>query len=145
MARAHLLAEDLDGLSPVSFPVSDLAERVVRLRAFSPRERRTYALWRAPVLLVSGLAASGLALLLVAALTAADEKGLAVAALVPLLGFFRSVARWAPDLAKVAPSGLEALAQAFSQDRALGIAALLLLLPSAYGFTKVFSRARSRR
>ncbi|MDQ5859109.1 MAG: hypothetical protein M3542_12650 [Acidobacteriota bacterium] len=145
VARAHLLAEDLDGLSPVSFPVSDLAERVVRLRAFSPRERRTYALWRAPVLLVSGLAASGLALLLVAALTAADEKGLAVAALVPLLGFFRSVARWAPDLAKVAPSGLEALAQAFSQDRALGIAALLLLLPSAYGFTKVFSRARSRR
>ena len=145
VARARLLSEDLDGLSPTPFPVPDLTERVVRLRAFSPRERRTYALWRAPVLLAGGLAAGGLALLLVPALTAADEKGLAGAALVPLLGFFRSLARWAPDLAKVAPSGLEALAQAFSQERAFGLAALLLLLPSAFGLTRVFSRARSRR
>lgn len=143
--RARLLSEDLDGLPPAPFPVTDLAERVVRLRAFSPRERRTYALWRVPVLLAGGLAAAGITLLFVPALTAADEKGLAGAALVPFLGFFRSLARWAADLAKVAPSGLEALAQAFSQERAVGLAALLLLLPSVFGLTRVFSRARSRR
>lgn len=143
--RARLLSEDLDGLASAPFPVPDLAERVVRLRTFSARERRTYALWRAPVLLTGGLAAGGLALLLVPALTAADQAGLAGAALAPLLGFFRSAARWAPDLAKVAPSGLEALSQAFSQERALGLAALILLLPSAFGLTRVFARARSRR
>ena len=146
VARARLFSDDLDGLSslPLS-PVPDLADRVVRLRAFSPRERRTYALWRAPVLLAGGLAAGGLALLLVPAFSAGDPEGLAGAALVPLLGFFRSAARWAPDLARVAPSGFEALAQAFSQERALGAAALLLLLPSAFGLTRVFARARGRR
>lgn len=145
VARARRLSEDLDGLSQTPFPVPDLAERVVRLRAFSPRERRTYALWRVPVLLAGGLAAGGLTLISVPALTAADQAGLAGAALVPILGFFRSLARWAPDLAKVGPSGLESLAQAFSQERALGLTALLLLLPSAFGLTRVFSRARSRR
>ena len=143
--RARLLSEDLDGLSSTPFSIPDLTERVVRLRAFSARERRTYALWRAPVLLASGLFAGGLALLFVPALSAADQAGLAGAALAPLLGFFRSAARWAPDLVKVAPSSLEGLAAAFSQERALGIAALLLLLPSAFGLTRVFARARSRR
>jgi hypothetical protein len=145
VAEARALSEDLDGLSAIPFPIPDLADRVVRLRSFSPRERRTYALWRAPVLLAGGLAVGGLGFLLFPGLTGSDQAGLAGAALVPLLGFFRSAARWAPELAKVAPSGLEALAQAFSQERALGIAALLLLLPSAFGLTRVFSRARSRR
>ena len=145
VAQARTLSEDIDGLSSIPFPIPDLADRVVRLRPFSPRERRTYALWRAPVLLAGGLAAGGLGLLLVPALTGSDQAGLAGGALVPLLAFFRSLARWAPDLARVAPSGFEALAQAFSQERALGIAALLLLLPSAFGLTRVFSRARSRR
>jgi hypothetical protein len=145
VARARLLSEDLDGLSPTPFPVPDLAARVVRLRAFSPRERRTYALWRAPVLLAGGLLVGGLALISVPALTAAEQAGFGSAALVPLLGFFRSLARWAPDLVRVAPSGLEALARAFSEERALGVAALLLLLPSAFGLTRVFSRARGRR
>lgn len=142
--RARLLSEDLDGISAPPLSVPDLAPRVLRLRAFSARERRTYALWRAPILLAGALTVGGLALLAVP-VGAAGQAGLGGAALVPLLGFFRSLARWAPDLARVAPSGLEGLAQAFSQERALGIAALLLLLPSAFGLTKVFSRARSRR
>jgi hypothetical protein len=143
--RARLLSEDLDGLAGVPFPVPDLAPRVVRLRAFSPRERRTYALWRAPVLLSGSLAVGGLALLSLPALTAADQAGLGGAALAPLVGFFRSLARWAPDLVRAAPPALEALSEAFSAERAVGLAALLLLLPSAFGLTRVFSRARSRR
>lgn len=142
--RARLLSEDLDGIPALPLSLPDLAPRVVRLRAFSPRERRTYALWRAPLLLAGGLAVGGLALLAVP-VTAAGQAGLGGAALVPLLGFFRSLARWAPDLAKVAPSGLEALAEAFSAERTLGLGALLLLLPSAFGLTRVLSRARSRR
>ena len=144
VARARLLAEDLDGISAAPFSVPDLAQRVLRLRAFSPRERRTYALWRAPILLAGGLAIGGLALLAVP-MTAAEQAGLGAAALVPLLGFFRSLARWAPDLARTAPSGLEALAQAFSAERALGLGALLLLVPSVFGLTRVLARARSRR
>lgn len=143
--RARLLSEDLDGLAAVSFPVPDLSGRVVRLRAFSPRERRTYALWRTPVLLTGALAVGGLTLLSVPALTAADQAGLGGAALVPLVGFFRSLARWAPDLVRSAPTGLQALSEAFTAERAVGVAALLLLLPSAFGLTRVFSRARSRR
>lgn len=145
VARARLLSEDLDGLSRTPLPVPDLAGRVVRLRAFSARERRTYALWRTPILLTGGLLVGGLALISVPALTAAEQAGLGSAALVPLVGFFRSLSRWAPELANVAPSAFEALAQAFSQERALGFAALLLLLPSAFGLTRVFARARSRR
>ena len=143
--RARLLSGDLDGLGRAPFPVPDLAERAVRLRAFSPRERRTYALWRAPVLLAGGLAVGGLTLLSLPALTAADQVGLAGGALAALLGFFRSLVRWAPDLVRVAPNGVEALAEAFSRERAVGLAALLLLLPSAFGLTRVFARARSRR
>lgn len=139
--RARLLSEDLDGMSALPVEVPDLAPRVVRLRAFSPRERRTYAFWQAPLLLAGGLALGGLALLVVPV----TQAGLGGAALVPFLGFFRSLARWAPDLARVAPSGLEALAHAFSAERALGLGALLLLLPSAFGLTRALSRARSRR
>lgn len=143
--RARLLSERLDELATDPFPVPDLAPRVVRLRAFSPRERRTYALWKAPVLLSAGLAVGGLTLLSLPALTAGEQAGLGGAALAPLVAFFRSLARWAPDLLQAAPSGLEGLAEAFSRERVLGLAALLLLLPSAFGLTRVFSRARSRR
>lgn len=143
--RAALLTRALEGLSQNDLPVPDLASRVLRLREFSRRERRTYALWRAPVLLTGGLAAGGLALVLAPSLSGSDQAGLGAALLVPTLAFFRSLARWVPELLRVAPTGLEALSEAFRAERGLGLTALLLLMPAAAGFRWVLSRERSRR
>ena len=60
---ARSLLDALDGLSGPPEAVSGLADRVMRLRAFSRRERRTYALWNTPVLLTAATAVSGTALL----------------------------------------------------------------------------------
>jgi hypothetical protein len=145
VARAEGLSQALEGLSRADSAFPDLAPRVIRLRAFSRRERRTYALWRAPVLLSGALGAGGLALLLAPSLTASDQAGLGAAAVVPMLAFLRSLARWLPELARVAPSGLEALSEAFHTERILGFVSLLLLLPAAVGLQRVLSRARSPR
>jgi hypothetical protein len=125
--------------------MSDLAGRVTRLRAFSRRERRTYALWRAPILLSGGLAVAGFALLVAPALTAGEQAGLGAAALAPILALVRSLGRWAFELARFAPPALDALADSLSVERTLGLALLLLLAPSAFGLTRVFARTRSRR
>ncbi|HEX9285823.1 MAG TPA: hypothetical protein VF999_01025 [Thermoanaerobaculia bacterium] len=143
--RARGLTQALEGLSRTVPAVPDLAPRVTRLRAFSARERRTYALWRAPILLSAALAAAGLALLLSPALVARDQTALGAAALVPILAFVRSLARWAPELLRVAPSGLEALSEALRQERLVGFVSLLLLVPAAIGLSRVFARARGRR
>jgi hypothetical protein len=143
--RASSLLRALEGLSQASVPIADLAGRVTRLRAFSRRERRTYALWRAPVLLSGGLAVAGFVLLVGPALTAGEQAGLGAAALAPILAFARALGRSAFDLARVTPAALDSLADALRSERPLGLATLLLLAPAAFGLTRVFARARSRR
>jgi hypothetical protein len=143
--RAARLTRELEGLSRQESTFPDLAARVMRLRDFSARERRTYALWRAPVLLAGGLAAGGFALVLAPSLSGSDQAGLGAALLVPTLAILRAVARWVPELLRVAPTGLEALSEAFRAQRGLGLAALLLLIPAAAGFRWVLARERSRR
>jgi hypothetical protein len=145
VAAAKGLLASLEGLSRAVVPVPDLAGRVTRLRTFSRRERRTYALWQLPVLLSGGLAAAGFLLLVVPALTAGEQAGLATTALAPLLAFFRALGRFAFDLTRTTPTALEALADSFRGERPLGLTALLLLAPTAFGLTRVFARARGRR
>ncbi len=145
IVAARALSEALEGLSGASEPlppqVAGLAERVTRLRAFSRRERRTYALWNTPVLLNAGLALSGLALLALPALTASEQASLGAAAAAPLLALARSAVRWAADLFRLAPTALEALSQGMRQDGALGLVALLLLPPLSLGLARVLARA----
>jgi hypothetical protein len=143
--RSRALTQVLEELPGPEGPLADLAGRVIRLRAFSVKERRTYALWRAPVLLAAALGAAGLALVVGPAVSAGDQAGLGAAAVAPLLAFLRSAARWATELVRVAPSGLDALAEAFSAERAVGLVSLLALVPSLLGLTRIFARARSRR
>jgi len=143
--RAKALTRALEGLAQADSPLPDLAGRVSRLRAFSARERRTYALWQWPVLLALALAVGGLGLLVGPSLSGGEQAGLSAAALAPVLGFLRSLPRWGSDLLRLAPSALEALADALARERSLGFASLLLLIPSAFGLTRVFARARSRR
>jgi len=149
IVAARALSEALEGLSgatePVRPEVAALAGRVTRLRAFSRRERRTYALWNAPVVLNAFLGVSGLALLALPALTASDQASLGAAAAVPVLALARSAVRWAADLLRLAPTALEALSEGMRQDGALGIVALLLLPPLALGLGRVLARAPGRK
>ena len=143
--RAAGLTRELEGLLPDELPGSDLAPRVIRLREFSGRERRTYALWKAPVLLTGSLGAGGLALVLAPSLSGSDQLGLSAALLVPALALLRAAARSIPELFRFAPSGLEGLSEAFHAQRALGLVSLLLLLPAAVGLRRILVRARSPR
>lgn len=143
--RSRALTHALEELPGPPGPLPDLAGRVIRLRAFSAKERRTYAIWRVPVMLSAALGAAGLALVVGPAVSAGDQAGLGAAAVAPLLAFLRSFARWATELGRVAPSGLDALAEALSAERSIGLVSLLVLVPSALGLTRIFARARSRR
>jgi len=142
-ARGLLAA--LDGLAGPMEGLPALAERVTRLRPFSPRERRTYALWNVPVLLTASLAGTGTALLTLPALTAGDQVSLGIAASAPFLGLLRSVGRWAADFLALAPRGLEALSQGMREDGTLGLVAFALLVPVGLALSRVLVRAPGRR
>jgi hypothetical protein len=142
---ARSLLEALDGLSGPSEAISGLADRVTRLRAFSRRERRTYALWNAPVLLTAGLAGSGVALLSLPALTATEQISLGAAASAPLVLLARSAARWVSELLALSPRGLEALSQGMRQEATMGLAALVLLVPLGFALSRVLARVPGRR
>jgi hypothetical protein len=139
------LSEELEGLSGDGEPIAGLSDRVIRLRPFSGRERRTYALWRGPLGLDAVVAAGGIALLALPLLTASEQVALGTAALTPLLALARSAARWLTDLLRAAPVGLEALSEGLRTQSALGVAALLLLLPAGLGLSRVLSRVSSRK
>jgi hypothetical protein len=143
-SRALLKALDALPAAPPA-PLDRLAGRVVRLRPFSSRERRTYALWRVPALLCVGLGATGFALLAHPALTASDQVATGAAAMAPLLALVRSTARWAIDSLMLAPTGLHALSQGLRQEGMIGLAALALLVPLAVGLRRVLARAPGRR
>ena len=142
IAAARSLSEALEGVYEPIDAVPGLADRVTRLRAFSRRERRTYALWNAPVLLTAGLSVAGFALLALPALTASEQVSIGAAALTPLLALARSVAGWASDLVRLAPTGLEALSEGMRSDGSLGFVALRLLPPLGFGLRRVLARAR---
>ena len=152
VARAARLLEELDRLSlPATSPEPgtppgprpDLADRVVRLRPFSRRERRQVRLWLPPLLLSAALFAAGLASLVGPALSAREQAGLSFAALAPLLAVFRAALRWLGELASASPAGLEALSGALRGQPLLGLAALLLLVPALFGVRLAVAR-RSR-
>ncbi len=142
---ARGLLRDLEGLSAPSAALAGLQERVIRLRSFSRRERRTYALWNTPVLLTAGLAGTGFGLLSLPVLTAADQVSLGAAAAAPILALVRGASRWVLDLATLAPAGLGALSDGLRQDGTMGAAALVLLVPIGLGLMRVLARVPGRR
>jgi hypothetical protein len=143
-ARSLLTA--LEGLSGASEAVvAGLADRVTRLRAFSTKERRTYALWNAPVLLTVGLAGTGFGMLSIRILTAAEQISLGAAAAAPLLALVRGASRWVADFATLGPAGLGALSEGLRHDGAIGLAALALLVPAGLGLFRVLARVPGRR
>jgi predicted anti-sigma-YlaC factor YlaD len=147
VSRAAAFDAVLDEVGRVSASAAaspDLADGVVRLRAFSRRERRDFSLWRGPLLLAVALAVSGVVLLALPGLTIREQAGLSAAAFAPVLALLRALARSVSGIAAAAPSGLEALGSALRGQGALGIALLLLLAPVLWGFSRAVARERRR-
>ena len=140
-------AERLEGLLREAAPESSfpagLADRVLRVRPFSRAERWSLTIWRAPLLLLAALVASGGSL--VAGLAGPREQiGLAAGAVAAMAGLARAAVRWLADLSRSAPAGLEALSQQLAPTTA-GWAALLLLVPAGFALSRVLSRAFARK
>jgi hypothetical protein len=138
-------SEALDALSGASEAVPRLVERVTRLRAFSPRERRTYALWKAPLLLDLSLGIAGVAFLALPVLTASEQLTAGALMLNPLMGLARSASLWVDEMIRLTPAGLEALSDGLRRESALGLAALALLAPVALGLRRVLARVPGRK
>jgi hypothetical protein len=142
--QAERLAGLLDAsAAAATAPVPpDLADRVLRVRPFSRAERWSLVVWRAPLLLLGVLVASGAAL--VAGLAGAREQvGLAAALAATGGALLRAIMRWLVDLSRSAPSGLSALSESLRPT--VGWAALLLLAPAALALRRVLARAFARR
>jgi hypothetical protein len=151
ISAASAFAQELDRLGgfPAGEPPElenppDLAVRVLRLRPFSRCERRDFALWRGPCLLVAALFFSGLIALALPGISARDQAGLSVAALAPLAALVRAWTRWLTDLAVASPAALQALGQALRGEQTVGFVCLLLLAPVAWGLRRAFARERRR-
>jgi hypothetical protein len=139
-----LQESSLEGPSADPAPISDLAGRVVRLRPFSARELRDFALWRGPCLLAAALFFSGLVVLALPGISARAQAGLAAAALAPAAALLRAATRWLPDLGRAIPAGLEALGQAMRREPVIGLAGLLLLMPIVWVSRRAFARVSRR-
>jgi hypothetical protein len=152
VAAAAAFAGELDGLGGFSVEVPaeepetlpDLAGRVLRLRPFSRRERRDFALWRAPFLTAAALFFSGLIMLALPGISARDQAGLAAAALAPIAALARAGVRWLVDVTVALPTAFQAAGQALNGEQTLGFACLLLLAPVAWGLRRAFARERRR-
>jgi hypothetical protein len=152
VSAAAAFAGELDGLAgfPAGEPASeleslpDLAGRVLRLRPFSRRERRDFALWRGPCLLAAALFFSGLIALALPGISARDQSALSAAALLPLAALVRASARWLMDIEVASPAALQALGQALRGEQTVGLACLLLLAPVAWGLRRAFAREKRR-
>jgi hypothetical protein len=142
VARARALGAVLpEAFEPEGALAVDLAGRVLRLRPFSRAERTSLSLWKAPLLVTGGLFAAGLSLVAGSGLGARDQVGLAAALAAAAAALPRAVSRWAAELAGSAPAGLEGLSAALHGETALGWAALLLLVPAAFGLRRALVRA----
>jgi hypothetical protein len=140
--EARRVEEDLAALAPVPEPPLDLARRVLRLRPFSRRERLSLRIWAPPAALSAAVFCAGLTMLAAPGLSGREQVGLGASALLPLVGVLRALSRWAGEVARFAPAGLESLSAALRQEQALGIAAAALFVPAAFGLRRVLVRAR---
>jgi hypothetical protein len=139
---AEQLTTSLEASVPAEGPAPDLAARVVRLRAFSRRERRDLTLWRGGLGLVAGVFLAGLLLITLPVWTAGEQAGLGLAAAAPFLALLQSLLRSITQAAGAAPVALDALAQSLRGERALGLGALALLAPVLFGLKWAVARAR---
>jgi predicted anti-sigma-YlaC factor YlaD len=120
----------------------DLADRILRLRAFSRRERRDFTLWRGACGLAVLVFFAGLLLLTLPGLTVREQASLGIAALTPLWTLWRALVQAGGEAMAATPSGVQALSEALRHQPALGLGALALLAPALLGLRRALARAR---
>ena len=143
VAQASRLSDQIEGAFPPESHV-DIADRVLKLRAFSRRERRDLSLWLGPSLLSGGVFVGGLFVLALPGFKAHEQASLSLAAVLPALALLRALARSVVETWRAAPAGLEALSSALAGRESLGFACLLLLAPLTLGLRRVLARAPRR-
>jgi len=142
VALAVRLDQTLEGVAP-ELAAHDLSDRVIRLRPFSRRELRDFSLWRAPLGLSAGVFLAGLVALTLPALTLSEQAGLAGMAVIgPFWMLVRTFPRFLAEVFAAGPAGLAALSEVFRGQAGLGLAALALLAPTAFGLSRALARAR---
>ena len=142
---ARALDALLEGSEPAeAVEPAALADRVLRVRPFSRRERTSFAVWGAPLLLLSALTVSGLALVAGGVPAAGEGAGLGAAGVTAAAALARAGARWTADFVATAPAGLAGLSEIL-RGTAAGWSALLLLVPAAFGLRRALARAAARR
>jgi len=122
----------------------DISDRVIRLRAFSRRERGDWSLWRGPTLVSGGAFIAGLVMLALPGLRAREQASLTFAAALPALALLRALGRSVLETLRAAPAGLEALSQTLQGREPLGVLCLLLLAPLGFSLRRVLARASRR-
>ncbi|MEP6801420.1 MAG: hypothetical protein ABJC07_05755 [Acidobacteriota bacterium] len=122
----------------------DLASRVVRIRPFSPRERRDLRIWAPPAGGALLLLTAGFALLAAPRLTVGDQAALGLSAVAPLAGLARALIRAVSDASFAAPASWEALSSAARLEAPLGWLALFLLAPAGFALRRVLVRSPRR-
>lgn len=141
-AAADFLSE-IEAGAPAG-PAPDLAARVVRIRPFSRRERRSLRLWAGPAAFSGALFALGVGVLAAPGLSSGDQAGVALAALAPAAALARAAARAIGDAVSVSPAAWGALSDAFARQSTWGFAALLLLAPAGLALARVLARSPRR-
>jgi anti-sigma factor RsiW len=138
--KARRLQGFLEALPGPEVP-SDFASRVCRLRALSPRERRSAALWAAPGSLLAAILLSSVGLLAPPRLSAAEQGGVIGAFLAPALAALRAVPGVVEEWLSALPAGLSGLSEALRAQTFLAFGSLLLLVASGLGL-RALLRAR---
>ena len=141
--EASFLSSEIEALpAPAASP--DIAERVIRLRPFSRRERRSFRIWRGPIFLSGGVFMAGFVVLALPGLRAREQASLSLAAALPALALLRALGRSILETLRLLPAGLEAVSGSLAGREPLGFACLLLLAPVAFGLRRVLARASRR-
>jgi hypothetical protein len=141
--EASRLSSEIETLPAPPAP-PDIAERVIRLRPFSRRERRSFRIWRGPIFLSGGVFMAGFAVLALPGLRAREQASLSLAAALPALALMRALGRSILETLRLLPAGLEAVSGSLAGRQPLGFACLLLLAPVAFGLRRVLARASRR-
>jgi hypothetical protein len=129
-------------LSDVSIPAvpDGFASRIERLRAFSGRERRSWRIWRGPVLASAGLMAGSAVLLSLPAFSAGEQAGLAGAFALE----WKSLLLWPATLVRSLPATVGALSDLLLRDRGFAAVSILLMLPAGFGVSRLWARRAIR-
>jgi hypothetical protein len=141
VALAHRLYRSLEE-APADHAMPNLSDRILRLRAFSRRERRDFSLWRGAWGLVGGTFFAGLLVVTLPALTLREQAGLSGMAIGPLWMLWKAFGQALGQGFRASPAALAALSDVLKQQQTLGLASLALLGPVLFGLRRALARAR---